>query len=256
VSYIDTAAAYGASHELLGQLAALLNAHQVRLCTKVTVDSSRPSAEALTRKIETSLQELRRDSVDTLLLHSVTRDVLLNPVVAEVLEVAKGKQCTRLTGASTYGLEEARTALGLPWCDVLQVEYSILNQSVVQALMSDKRDDQELVVRSVLCKGLLTPRRQHAPDLLRQIGDTMDQLELLADDWGYTLPEMAIRFALDTPGVDVVLVGIRSNAELNVALRARDRTPLNPEQLHILETFDRSELDCVHPERWMQVTQV
>jgi aryl-alcohol dehydrogenase-like predicted oxidoreductase len=43
-----------------------------------------------------------------------------------------------------------------------------------------------------------------------------------------TLPELAIRFALDTPGLDVVLVGIGSPEELATAVAARDRAPPHP----------------------------
>jgi len=176
--------------------------------------------------------------------------MICDSVIPQALERLKQEGRTGRTGVSTYGLEDARLALAMPWCDVLQVEYSICNQSVGRAIVPEKRDGQELVVRSVLCKGLLTERRRYAPDPLRQLNQTLDELERVADGWGYSLPELAIRFAQDTPGIDVVLVGVSTHAELDLAWRVQQRASLSPDQMEILQRFDRSELDGVHPERW------
>lgn len=250
VSYIDTAPSYGRSECLLGELADLLQAHQVRLCTKIAVKTPSLTGGAIVAAVETSLSRLHRGSVDTLLLHSATGRMICDSVIPQALEHLKREGRTGRTGVSTYGLEDARLALAMPWCDVLQVEYSIFNQSVGRAIVPEKRDGQELVVRSVLCKGLLTERRRYAPDPLRQLNQTPDELERVADGWGYSLPELAIRFALDTPGIDVVLVGVSTHAELDLAWRVQQRASLSPDQMEILQRFDRSELDGVHPERW------
>jgi hypothetical protein len=53
--------------------------------------------------------------------------------------------------------------------------------------------------------------------------------------------------------VDVVLVGVGTTEELDTALRAAGRDALDGEQMRILQRFDRSPLDCVHPERWGRV---
>ena len=87
-------------------------------------------------------------------------------------------------------------------------------------------------------------------DLSKEVADSINELDRLAQTWGFALPELAIRFALDTPTVDIVLVGMASEAELNVAIRAASLGPLDENQLEVLATFDRSSYDCVHPERW------
>lgn len=243
IRYIDTAPAYGLSEALLGELADLLRARRVRLCTKLRPD-------ALADGIAESLRQLRYDVVDTLLVHSARRDNLLVPQVAQALWAAKESGRASLTGASTYGADDARIALGRPWCDVVQVEHSILNPSVVRAVAGIKRPGQEIVVRSVLCKGLLTARRRHAGNLVCEAAALLDRLEALAWDWGLSLPELAIRFALDSPGVDVVVVGISSVPELDTALSAIRRRPLEAWQMEALAEFDSSSEDWSHPERW------
>lgn len=250
IRYIDTASAYGECEELLGEQVSLLKGRQVRVCTKINSAHGYSKAETSVEKVKASMRRLRLENLDTVLLHSARRDDLRSPQTADAFDIVKRECGVHLTGGSTYGLDDAGAAVGLPWCDVLQVEYSILNQSVVRAILPSLRQDQELVVRSVMCKGLLTGRRWCAPDLLQELGSVIDELEEMATGWGYSLPELAIRFALDTPRVNVVLVGVSSTAELDVALRARDRTPLSHEQMQMLGEFDYSDIDCVHPERW------
>ena len=249
ISYIDTAAAYAESEDLLGKLMDLLSAHQVRLCTKISGDA-RCTVKIMRRKLDASLQRLHCGGVDTVLLHSAKQGELMDPSIGELFESAKRDHRVCFTGASTYGVKDARIALALPWSDVLQTEYSILNQSVVRTILMSVREDQEIVVRSVLCKGLLTGRRRNASGLIDELGPVIDKLEVIAAGWGYSLPELAIRFALDTPRVNVVLVGVSNKDELDIALGAKDREPLTQEQMDILAKFDCSEMDCVHPERW------
>lgn len=243
VVYVDTAVAYGDAENSLGEIAGLLNARRVRVCTKLAFSD-------LPGGLDSSLKRLGCALVDTVLLHSAKRAELVDGSVLRAFGEMRKKGQAAHTGASTYGSEDAIVALEQPWCDVLQVEHSILNPSVVKAVVPLLRPGQELVVRSVLCKGLMTERRRYLPATFSRIVAAVERLESVAREWGYTLPELAIRFALDTPGVNVVLVGVSNEAELEMALRARDREPLSPEQMEALEKFDCSESDCVHPERW------
>ena len=243
VRYVDTAAAYGAGESLLGELAGLLTRTAVRVCTKV-------SRSELHAGLEPSLGRLRFHAVDTVLLHSARGHDVVDGGVARALSSMKASWRTARTGASTYGVEDARTALAQPWCDTLQVEHSVLNPSVVAAVRRAKRPGQELVVRSALCKGLLTARRRALPEAFGDVVALVDELDGVASGWGFTLPELAIRYALDTPCVDVVLVGMASAPELELALAALRRPPLAPWQMDELARFDRSDDDLVHPERW------
>ncbi len=252
VRYLDTAASYGDGESAIGELGGLLDTGDVRVCTKVEITSTATEAD-IVRAVEASLARLRRPAVDTIMAHSASQVVLANPALSSAWSRIKARGLVARTGASTYGVDDARVALGLDTCDVVQIEYSILNQEVVRAAVAAKRSGQELVVRSVLCQGLLTARRDAAPDEARAVKATIDDVETLAEQWRFTLPELAIRFALDTPGVDVVLVGVGTEAELSTALVAAGRDPLDDAQMQMLQGCDRSTLESVHPERWGRV---
>lgn len=251
VRYVDTAVEYGFGEDVLGELAENVAACAVRVCTKVT--------EAhLATGIDVSLARLRDRAVDTVLLYrgplyrDYARDLTEEELAAMLLGL-KARGQARRTGASTYGLDDALSALREPWCDTVQVEHSILNPAVVASVRQRTRAGQEVVGRTVLCKGLLTSRRHLLPRAFGPLVSVADELEDLASAWGFTLPELAIRYALDTPGVDVVLVGVSSPAELETALAAWRHSSLTSWQMARLAHFDRSGDDLSHPERWETV---
>jgi aryl-alcohol dehydrogenase-like predicted oxidoreductase len=132
----------------------------------------------------------------------------------------------------------------------VQVEHSVLNPSVVSAIVGSRRADQIIVGRSVLAKGLLTARREADAAMVAALASTLDSLQDRASAWGFSLPELAIRFALDTSGIDVIVVGISTREEIETALNATKRQPLTAAQMKELASFDRSAEPLVHPERW------
>jgi len=246
IKYVDTAPSYDDAETLLGELQPTLRSNSVRICTKV---DARNTALNLIASLQSSLLRLHCDSVDTLLIHSATEEILSTEQVIQVMTDAKQRGLAERVGASTYGVRPAEIAFAADWCDVVQIEFSILNQSVLKAVPFGHRK-KETVARSVLCKGLLTGRRNLMPDLPGAVARRIDELDRHAHSWGFTLPELAIRFALDSPQIDCTLVGVTSDEELNTALLASSRAPLNPTQLELLSEFDCSSFDCVHPERW------
>lgn len=240
VRYLDTAADYGDGERAVGRL----RADGLRVCTKI-------AADAAIDQVRASIDRLGRPA-DTILMHSAGSGQLTGAPAVAALREAKQQRLTLRTGASTYGSADAALALAQTWVDVVQVEYSILNQSVIRAI-APARPGQEVVVRSVLCKGLLTARRSAAPRLLEGVRDALDGLDACARDWNRSIEALAIRFALDTPGIDIVLVGVSTPAELDTALAAAAAPPLTPEQWARLASFDRHDVDAAHPERWSQI---
>lgn len=254
IRYVDTAAAYADSEGALGQVAARVRALGVRVATKLHLAS--PTRESCHDAMEASLARLGLPRADTVLLHSASAEQIAAPGVADAWIGLREAGLAARIGASTYGVEAARTAVAAPWCDAVQVEFSILNQSVVRDLRRQHpARPVEIIARSVLCKGLLSaPAR--ALSLPAGAAATLDALGSVAAGLGMDLTTLAIRFALDTPGLDVVLVGISSRAELDVALAAAARPPLSAGEYARVAAFDRSDEEWSHPERWREGTLV
>jgi aryl-alcohol dehydrogenase-like predicted oxidoreductase len=251
VRYVDTAAAYADSEATLGLVADRVRALAVRVATKLHPAAT--TAASCREAMAASLARLRLDSADTVLLHSASVEQVASASGADAwIRLRDAGLATRI-GASTYGVEAARVAVAAPWCDAVQVEFSILNQSVVGDLAARNSRPVEVIARSVLCKGLLTASARALP-LPDDAATTLRELDAVAADLGTDLTTLAIRFALDTPGIDVVLVGVSSRAELDVAAAAAARPPLTAEQYRAVAAFDRSAAEWTHPERWREGT--
>lgn len=255
ITYFDTAAAYGDGERVIGSLAPMVADCGVRVCTKIAVDSGKVTDASFEAAVRASLDRLQCATVDTLLLHSAGSATIQAPAAARACRAIKSAGLVRRVGVSTYGAIDAAAALDADWCDVVQVEYSILNASVVRHIVARRRTGQELVARSILCKGLLTPRWQESPAVARGLEPTLEALAQTSADWGMPLNELAVRFALDTPGLDVVLIGVASREELESACRAAGREALTGDRMATLGAFDRSADDAAHPERWKHVSK-
>lgn len=254
VRYFDTAASYGAAESVIGDVSSELASAGARLATKVAAaDLAQTGVAVLVERVEASATRLRVAGVDTLLFHSSGEAVITSDAATEACAVLRERGLAARTGVSTYGSADAALALAAPWCGAVQIEYSVLNPSVLAPALRQKRHGQELIARSVLCKGLLTSNWRGAPVLTPALEPVLARADALAATWGMTLPELAIRFALDTPGLDVVLVGIGTVEELETALAARDRAPLTASQMAELAALDASDEDATHPERWNHV---
>ena len=146
-------------------------------------------------------------------------------LLAEIFDEARRRGQIGWTGASFYGTTLPEEALAYDLFDVMQVTYSVLDQRVSKRVLP-LADDKGvgIVARSVLLKGALTERAEHLPDRLEPLRVRSRQFRALITLMGdrVTPAQGAIAFALAQPQIDTVLVGARSEAELDEDLAALD----------------------------------
>lgn len=130
INWIDTAPAYGLSEERIGRAIAHRR-DEFLLSTKVgetfedgksTYDFSR---DAVQKSIQRSLQRLRTDVLDLVLVHSSRNDVYVveQTDVAPALQALRDKGLIRAIGFSGY--TDAGFRAALPWADAIMIEYHL-----------------------------------------------------------------------------------------------------------------------------------
>ncbi len=260
VNFIDTARAYGESERLLGQALAGRRS-EVVLATKV--DPRRPdrrpweSAAAMKafmlESLETSLRLLRTDHVDIWMIHSIDEALLsLWEIIAEAFAAARSRGQIGWTGASFYGVDLPEEALGYDLFDVIQIAYSVLDQRVDRRVLPlAEEKGVGVVARSILLKGVLTERADYLPPRLNALRMRSSQFrELLAGmNGGMTPAQGAIAFGLANPRIHTVLVGVRSEAELNEDLAAIEMQ-LTPAALSDLRALVIDDESLLNPGSW------
>lgn len=194
VNLIDTAPAYGTAEERLGGLLADERDAWV-IVSKAgeghdggfgTADFSPASIAA---SVERSLQRLRTDRIDVLLLHPVRDDeesVYGDPGVVGVLGRMKREGKVRAIGASTRTVAGGLAAL--EWADVVMVTLNPQKVDELPVVEAARERGKGVLIKKALLSGWA--------------GAAAGGASAQAPS-----AEACLRFALETPGVSSVVVG-------------------------------------------------
>ena len=263
VTFIDTAAGYGdgRSEKIIAKV---LDERKLRdkifVATKTPPQSNGPwppspycrwqdrfSEKYLRENVEERLTNLKSDHLDLLQLHTWTRAWNDDPQPLLILKKLQKEGKTRFIGVSTPE-QDQNCVIQLMrdgMIDAVQVIYNIFDQEpAAQLLPAAKKANVGIIVRVAFDEGSLTGKfnsqtkfaegdfrnNYFAGDRLERSIRRVDDVRKDLDGSGYTLPQAALRFALDHPAVSTVIPGIRnvSQAQLNCAVS--DMKPL-PEKL-------------------------
>jgi aryl-alcohol dehydrogenase-like predicted oxidoreductase len=276
--FFDTAFAYGDGHSerLLGQLVRANPGRTIYTATKVPPKNrSWPSRrdsrlddvfppDYIRDYAERSLANLGLPSVDLLQFHVWEDAWADDDRWQRVMDDLRREGLVRAVGVSVNrwepwnGLRTLRTGL----VDAVQVIYNIFDQAPEDELFPLCRELGVGVIARVpfdegsLTGTLTTESRWPAgdwrntyfgPENLVATVDRVHRLEPLVPP-GMTLPELAIRFILANPDVDVVIPGMRKPAHVRANVAASDAAPLPAALLQQLRLhrWDRAPTDWSH----------
>ena len=259
INYIDTAAGYGRSEELVGKAFARFIPRPV-IATKVTLRRNQQDPEnlrgaILTKHIEESvlrsLKNLGCETLDLLQLH-VASDSFIVSELLESMDDLSSRGLVRYWGASTYGLEAPMEALADPdRFYTLQVAYNILDRRQEDMVIPRcKEQGVGLVLRSVFFYGALSDRAYTLPDSLSGVRTPALRAAQVAASAGISLPALALRYAAFFPQPCIALCGTTSIEEIEGNIAAFEAGPLPGE---IREDLDDLKLDddfLLNPGNW------
>lgn len=212
VTFVDTAPAYGASEDRIGQLMSQ-NAWFSRgragwiLGTKVGEEFDPESGTSrfdfspsgVRSSVERSLRRLRVDEIDLVLLHCGEHDdwTIMHSGAMETLRDLKRAGKVRAIGASTKsvdgGLAAVRSSMGA--CDVVMVTYNPRDRADEIVIDAAHRRGVGVLVKKALLSGHVGTIGSRLPADLREEPDGASA---------------ALRFALRRTGVTSVVVGTTS----------------------------------------------
>lgn len=257
VNLIDTAPTYGmdgASEKLVGE--ALAGGRDKWLvCTKAgfkrTPEGTYRRAydkEFIANTVNTSLERLRTDCLDVLLLHSPDVDQALAAGAPATMAELKAAGKARWVGASIDKAEDGLKLLEAAPMDVFMFNYNVLQQAVGDRILPVCAERGiGVMVRGPLCQGLLTDafdrttvfspedmRSSISAEELENVHKHMDIIRA-AKPGGYPgMAGFALNFCLANPAVSTLTAGVKSVAELEDCLRALSAPSLSAETLQKL----------------------
>lgn len=240
VNFIDTAAGYGdgKSERIIGTFLKS-RTEKVYVCTKsppapgkwppapyCRIEERYPEKH-LRENVEERLTNLQAESLDVLLLHTWTRAWNDRPVALEILQKMKAEGLIRQVGISTPEHDQncVIQLMRDGMVDVLQVIYNIFEQEPAAQLFPVAQETGTgIIVRVAFDEGVLTGKYRGDETFARNdfrryyyAGDRLERgvkrTEKIREEFkesGYSMPELALKFAMSHEAVSTVIPGIRN----------------------------------------------
>jgi aryl-alcohol dehydrogenase-like predicted oxidoreductase len=282
VTFFDTADVYGdgRSERLVGRFLRERPGSGVLVATKcgrrVAQDPANYTAPALRQWAERSQENLGLSMIPLSQLHCPPDGVYEQDAVFDTLDEMVGEGILGAYGVSIERVAQGLRAIERPGVATIQVIFNAFRlKPLEQLLPACAKADVAVIARVPLASGLLsgkyTENTTFPPGDHRtynrggeafDIGETFSgvpfevgvkaagRLAKSAVPDGWTLPEVALRWCADAPGVSTVIPGARNpgQAATNAAAGSRPRLPDEAAAL-VRATYDEEIRDYVH-NRW------
>ncbi len=252
ITLLDTAASYGDSETVLGEVAE--NRPILQFVSKIPAIASATigpaEIDACRTAVYRSLERLRRPSLYGLLLHGP--DDLDKPGyerLVELMKELKSAGAAARIGVSAYERRQLARAASLLQLDLIQTPCSLLDQRLLNdgTLRQLKGRGVEIHARSAFLQGVLLAEPGALPGHFRRWVEPLRRVGRIARDAGMSRLALSLRFALDRPEIDQIVVGVSRAAELTEIIDAASSSVPLPAGLESLAIDDP---DLLNPARW------
>lgn len=259
VTFFDTAPLYGTAdkigtaEEVLGR-ALGKRRDDVLIGTKFGRYSTDASpnfhAQRARESVEGSLQRLGTDRLDVLFFHSpFGRDEIHDDVWAELAKL-KDEGKVRVVGHSISMFQDTE-GMARDWAaerkiDAVQVVLSLMNRESLRLVADLGSQGVGVVARESLANGFLSGtitkdtefpannlNSRYTREEIAERVDYVDSLAFLVRDDIRTLPQAAMRWVLDQPGVSLVLTGAKNRLEIEDCAAASDAAGYSATELEM-----------------------
>mgnify|MGYP001300345825 CR=1 FL=1 len=220
INFLDTAACYGVSEELVGKTVSHRRSEYV-LASKCGHIAGDWKGEAWTREtiedsINRSLVRLQTDYLDLMQLHSCSQDILEEGVCIETLQRARDAGKVRYIGYSGDN-EPAHWAVNSGIFDTLQTSFSLVDQHAYSTglLQAAKSQNMGVIIKRPIGNGVWGA--QSAPSSYSEEYFRRAQ-EMMADGPIQDAPSdrilLAMGFTFAHPEIDTAIIGTKNHGHM------------------------------------------
>lgn len=246
IPYLDTAAAYGNSEEIIGSFIRSSESNPFRVITKFHCGG----AENTSVKVKGALEKMAVSSIDTMLFHSF-KDYKEHPeVLSELIEQKEAGFIGRL-GVSVYHNHEIEELISVDAIDVIQAPFNMLDNDFQkgEVLSRAKAAGKTIHTRSAFLQGLFFKPLSQLPEKLSSLEDGLRAIQAIKEQSGLAMHQLALAYALSKSYIDGVLIGVDSSAQLLDNVAACD-THLAEASIQEIDQIKISNPSLLNPSNW------
>lgn len=250
VGLLDTAQAYGEAESIIGQHAEAARGWRVVTKTLPMPSDGEAAKRAVADAFVQSLARLKCTKVFALLVHHPD-DLLASHGrrLWALLQDFKSRGLVTKIGVSVYDPQQLEHILDDYTVDIVQLPFNIYDQRFLRIgwLERLQRAGVEVHARSAFLQGLLLMPAEGMPAQFSAWCDHHQRLHRAFADIGATPLAGSLRFCLEQPQIDRVIVGCETAGQLDEILQAAtgDSVPLPH-----AESFAIDDGVVIDPRRW------
>ncbi|WP_025763239.1 aldo/keto reductase [Dyadobacter tibetensis] len=248
---IDTAVAYGNSHERLG--IAFQKDNNYKNCIVSKFSPRVRTAQELRDECQTSLQILKVEALYGFLAHSA-ETLITNPSLLEALLELKKEGYVEKIGVSVYFPAQVDYFIDkdLP-IDIIQAPFNVFDQRFAKTIELAKSKGIEVHTRSAFMQGLIFKPQPFFEGYFAPFLQGKKCLEDLAKTYDIPVQGLALAFCLKQPFIDRVIIGVDSkhNLEENIeAIAFFESSGLNETILKRFQELESIPEEILLPYNW------
>ena len=213
IRFLDTASVYGEAETLLGHFGAERAGFRVisKLCPGLEQDTGEGT---VLREIEASLHRLQMQQLYGYMLHSA-EEMETDAIVRGML-AAKEKGYVEHIGVSVYEPAEALRVVKSGLWDMVQIPYNVLDQRLDATDFFELAEKKQVKVfaRSAFLQGLLLMDPTKVPSSLSHARPYLEKFRAVLKRYEYTPAEGAMLYSYCHTGIDYVVFGVDTEAQL------------------------------------------
>lgn len=245
INFFDTADLYQhGNNEIMVGKALKEKRKEIIIATKVgnqwKADGSgwdwNPRKEYILSCVDQSLKRLQTDYIDLYQLHGGTIDDPIDETI-EAFELLKQQGKIRYYGISSIRPNVIREYIKRSNIVSMMMQYSLLDRRPEEACLGLlKENNIAVLARGALAKGLLVDKSpasflNYGPAQVEKAAKAIDAVS--GDNRNNA--GTAIGFVLHHPAISSAVIGIRTIAQLNDAVKATTAEPLNEKEMALLQ---------------------
>lgn len=218
IDLIDTAYGYGRSEEVLG----LAGVQAFKIVSKFMPESQSINIQ---EQVKTSLERLKTETLYGLLAHRPL-DVLENSKIWKYLLELKKNGVIEKIGFSFNKPEEAEMALEGGFVpDLIQAPFNYFDKRFQDIMKNLKEKGCEVHSRSAFLQGLFFISANDLPGFFEDVKPEISKLQKNKE----ALPGLLLKYCLEKPFIDKVIVGVNNLAQLQENIKDPERQDSLPE---------------------------
>lgn len=247
IETLDTAEAYGSSQEVIGKFHQKHPNKQFHVITKISpLEPLLP--EEITNRVHENCKKLNSDHLYCYMFHNYQHFIQNKTGYREMVNVKKTGLVKKI-GISLYTNEEIEDVIThYPEFDIIQVPFNLMDNARKResVLLRAKQRGVEIHTRSVFLQGLFFKSTNELPLKLKPLSKYISSIQKIKREM--TTEEIALRYALQKPYIDNVLIGVDNARQLeeNISMAKKDARVPHSE----IDAIDVKEVELLNPSNW------